>query len=820
MKFIKADIFQHDAFSLGRIKRLEIDFTQSNVFIILGSNGSGKSSLLQLLCTWPDDASRYKAGGYKTVTIENTGVIYDITCQYNGQDKYILKADGIVVYKGSHGQMFASAVEQHLGFSKLYRSLLLESASVTKMNAAQRSQWLMDLSGIDYTWALGLYDQLKAKRNMFAGSAKVNAQRLTQMSQTEQSSDEVKALVDKHKALMDAVSMMHSVRIPSQSDIEQSLSELKTYQVGIKTLLERISNARYTSAKVDSFESVQSVLERLKGITIELRSQINIQHEVVQECKAVIGDEHIDSQSLADKIQSDTELLNRKSATLQITSIEDSNAAARALKAYSSAYTWVNSFSSDVETIGAVYSPATLEAAKQESFKAVSRQNELNAALERISSRIEHYEEHLKNGQIQCPNCKHDFIAGYDKSDHISSQEKLSKVKLMIEQHKAVVVSTKQTLEMHERLKELWYAWSRFVNDHTFMGRWLNAIMDRHTENKQSISSQWDRLGIEINTLVDIQELKTRINVLQEKLNLSKSKNEALVQSAIERMNTAAIALEGFKTALQRITDVITRYDTKLNNIRSYDSLGVDLLRAVSDYDEKIADVQEVYRQHYFDKALKSLQSELASVEMQIRKNDQSSALIEGIKANLEQDKFAALCWGALAKAMSPKDGIIGKSLIAFLSDFFEQINNFIAQVWTYELTIVPIEIDEEGQNEIDYNFKLIQDSKELKDISFGSEAMKYIIDLAFRLTALLRVKENGIAMLDEPFTSLDQNHRSQAVFAMKNLIESDLFDQFFIISHHTEFHDVFSSASVICLDKRNISMPSTANNNVSIEYY
>jgi DNA repair exonuclease SbcCD ATPase subunit len=811
----------HDAFTLGRVKTLYVDFTKSNVFIILGSNGSGKSSLLQSLLTWPDDSSRYKPGGYKTVKILNDGKTYVLTCQYNGQDKYIMTCNEEVLYKGSHGQMFSSVVEQHLGFTKLYKSLLLENAQVTKMNSSQRSQWLMDLSGIDYTWALALYDKLKAKRNMFSGSAKVNAQRLAQMSKETVSESDECLLKEKQSKLMNAVSYMHSVRVPSQSNINDAIEELKEHEKSFKTLLRAINSKRYTNAQVDCAESIQSVLDLLKCIVIKLRSHINNKYELAQECKSIIGENTNDSvESLSENIIKTENEIEKISKSLTITKVEDTSISTKALVDYNKLYTWFNSFNKDWCSAGGIYSKNDLEQALKAFNKAQSRQSELTAALERISGRLEHYESHLSNGSVECPNCKHSFISGYNRLDHESSKEKLIKVKSMLSDHKlALEQSIKAKIEC-EHKKDLWYIWSKFVNDYSYMAMWLNKIMNEHVDTKIELGSLWDRLGFEIQTLTQLKELQEQLFISKNKLELIKHKNQADVLQAQTKLDQINKDLSTLSSSMQRVTDVIYKYEKKLLDIKSFNVIKNSLVSSFEKTNVLISNVDEVYRQHYFNHALQNMQSDLADVQSQLRKIDQSSAMIEGVKQNLEQDKFLSQCWAALAKAMSPKDGIIGKSLIAFLSDFFNDVNDFIEQVWTYELSVVPIEVDENGELDMDYNFKLIQDSKILKDISHGSEAMKYIVDLAFRLTALLRIKTGGVAMLDEPFTSLDQSHRSQATFAMKRLIESDLFEQLFIISHHSEFHEAFSSASVICLDPRNISVPSTANACVKIEHY
>jgi hypothetical protein len=53
----------------------------------------------------------------------------------------------------------------------------------------------------------------------------------------------------------------------------------------------------------------------------------------------------------------------------------------------------------------------------------------------------------------------------------------------------------------------------------------------------------------------------------------------------------------------------------------------------------------------------------------------------------------------------------------------------------------------------------------------------------------------------------------------LKEMILSDEYEQMFVISHHATMHDTFTQASVICLDSRNVTVPSNANEHVVIEY-
>lgn len=75
-------------FSLGHIERFEYRPMQKTQ-LILGSNGSGKSSLLGMLSPLPARSKDFKENGYKEIGISHDGSEYVLKSSYNGKHSFI-----------------------------------------------------------------------------------------------------------------------------------------------------------------------------------------------------------------------------------------------------------------------------------------------------------------------------------------------------------------------------------------------------------------------------------------------------------------------------------------------------------------------------------------------------------------------------------------------------------------------------------------------------------------------------------------------------------------------------------------------------------
>jgi DNA repair exonuclease SbcCD ATPase subunit len=227
---------------------------------------------------------------------------------------------------------------------------------------------------------------------------------------------------------------------------------------------------------------------------------------------------------------------------------------------------------------------------------------------------------------------------------------------------------------------------------------------------------------------------------------------------------------------------------------------------------------KEHLRRQAYNSIVEILQSELALKESTLRKNESAKELMDQTQKQIDDYKQQAGDIKLLIDALSPTDGIIAEGLFGFMSKFIEQLNSLIESIWNYPLSIKAPAACESEKLELDYKFPMTQVDKELTDVSEGSEAMLYIVDLAFRITALACYKQLGLLVLDEPFTSLDETHKINANNALNTILQDQVFEQVFMVSHNAHLHEAFKNASFIALNKMNITVPSNCNEDVKFD--
>ena len=83
MRYITLELKGYKRLSLNQIETIKL--TPENKFHwILGTNGSGKSSLIREITPLAATPSNYHKGGYKKVHVEDKGVEYKLTSDFTG----------------------------------------------------------------------------------------------------------------------------------------------------------------------------------------------------------------------------------------------------------------------------------------------------------------------------------------------------------------------------------------------------------------------------------------------------------------------------------------------------------------------------------------------------------------------------------------------------------------------------------------------------------------------------------------------------------------------------------------------------------------
>jgi ABC-type Mn2+/Zn2+ transport system ATPase subunit len=150
-------------------------------------------------------------------------------------------------------------------------------------------------------------------------------------------------------------------------------------------------------------------------------------------------------------------------------------------------------------------------------------------------------------------------------------------------------------------------------------------------------------------------------------------------------------------------------------------------------------------------------------------------------------------------------------------------MNALIRKIWSYPMRVLDCGVAGQAGAELDYKFPLMvnKDSNVVPDIKDASSGQQEIINLAFKVTAMmyLGLQESPL-FLDEFGKTFDEAHRTQAMHVIKSLMDQKPFTQLFMVSHYESTYGAFTNSEICVLCPNNITTPVEAkyNQHVTIE--
>lgn len=832
MKVTKLILSGYKRLMLNNIQHITL--TPTSVYqLILGTNGSGKSSILEELSPLPSNSKHYIKGGYKKIYVTHQNIDYVLTSifksgsgshsfiRYNGSESEELNPGGT-------GQIQKSLVEQIFGITPQIHQLLVGKTKFTSLSPAKRREWITMICSADYTYALGVYQKLRSGARDAQGALKHTKQRLYNETAKLEQLEDVKGLEDRYQRLHQELSVLFG----EQQRMSMTLDQLnKRYQTVMSQLDECardvMDKGEYLRGEnqqlgfADLTQAQEALQQNLteQEVNKSLRQQLGKEYQelsdLIQGMKANNVEDAGSLKEQIAQIHSERASVRQKLATYPTLQAE-AKAARRSIYEASGAIT--TALKQLPPNKDRTFTRDRVTQANQDK-ELVERKVERNrnniASLER---RLQHLES-LK--EEECPKCHHVWVPG--KSD-----QDVAKYRHFIAQETKEMEANKEALD--ELVKYLDKA-----EDYRFAFNTFRTI----TQEYPRLVDLWDRLLNDSRLMSDPSALVGLVNTFSREVEYHVSLEE--LQEREERLETllkSASGNEGGAAGLEkRLTTLqqqLQEIGVTLKQLHRDEMILKDFVRDTTRYlkrveqlDDLLAEVQELYdnmvegeRQHILTETIQSHQNELAGV--QSRRSEKQT--LEGVIADLQRDhdqltvdqKALAL----LAASLSPTDGLIAEQLVGFIKNFVDHVNRFIGSVWTYELNVKPCGVD---GGDLDYKFPFTvndgQGTLAVSDISEGSEAQLEIINLAFRLVTMIYLKlEEYPLYLDELGRSFDEQHRRNVMDFIKRLADGGNYTQLFMVSHFAAEYGAFTQAEVLVLSDANIAVPLHHNEHAIIE--
>ena len=793
MKIIKLILRDYNLLFLNNIK--EIIFTPTKkTNLILGTNGSGKSSLLKELSPLVFDKKHFGENGYKEVHIEHNNKMYILTQEGN---KCSFKENGVELNASANRKVQSTLVKEKLKYDIDYHKLFLGITNFTTMSPSERKEWLIRLSNVNYDYSLGYFKRLLSRDRDIRGTIKILNSKLME--------DKVNLLTDeiklKYKEDLKAVSTLIDTMLENKEKISFDNNDYNKILESMILVNENLISKICTNVALKDIDNeiskISNELEHLDKInTVKIKQ--------LEEAKHFKESNSIVEKGLEDNLNKIKRDIEKLSSEIKIPySILSTTSVLSLLKLIKNR---VFSILADISTLNV---NLTLEEAAEIS-KNILNLEKFKAATDIKISTLENelkISKEKKDESVTCNKCSNVFNPYY-------TIEKEQEMILSIEKNKSLLT------EALSKLKDLNETNSKYLNKQNLISEFYSLFSNSSVLNN-FITSIISSFNIQTSSMQILKELEFEFNVLEDKFikisNLeveSKKIKEELDKIKLftnlrkdnnldyDKLNNE-ISEDNIKSAKlkQYLNDLNNDKNTK-QNIKLLTLKYISLLKS---QEESLNN--EIKKEK--NKLLEDIISECRSIKFDLEDKIKKSDLLEDRLKILEKDikeleNKSRLLKSAI-EALSPSGGLIADSILSFIKNLVIDMNYIINSIWSYDLEIKACDLE---NGDLDYKFPVVSDSRGFtEDVGLTSSSMKEVIDLAFKIVAMkYSSMEDYPLFLDEFGRTMDMSHRVRAYSAIDN-VSSGIFSQVFIVSHFSGVYNRFSDSDTIVLDSKNISI-------------
>jgi energy-coupling factor transporter ATP-binding protein EcfA2 len=808
-------------FYVKGIETFEINPTMKTQ-IVLGTNGSGKSSLLKIGFTvLPAEKSDFETGGYKLVHVLHHGKSYVLRTDISGKSPtHSFICDGEEYNEGHTGAVQKELVREHFGMTSELHDVLSGQLVFTKMSSLERRQWITLLSSADFDYVIKLHGRIKRAARDTGAVIKHQSGRLVQESAKKiddatfntlrrQSQEITEKLIRLHQhskrdGIADNFDYYSRQYTQLSSDVEALLARAKYLRVSIPTAVKSTQDDDVIQLK----ESLRSRAQMLEAALHEVSER---HQEIDRQLHNIAELEEIDPavlQTRLTEIKVEQERLRGRFKT-----------AAEVDRLPNHQYC----FAVVQETMETLHGVNTVDASYLDRNTIQAKQRELSELQEKMMAgtskigELEYRLDHIHNSSvIQCPACHHQFkegISGDEEGNIKELLEKGTRFRQSMEQrirtvrdwlqeaHQAGdVIHTLQRLRDHNPdLVELW----KLIQNAGGFGR-----------GRELVQLCTDFIS-DVKTKLALNELEHEAAPLVERLNALKQLDQSsglrdVAHSLSERVVDLKSHLLDTRTTLREVEQFYDRM-VEAREIGVTVERSLERLNDLMDQMVKFIAVEEIAAQ------VKRHQVQLGMLEQSLAEAEVQMGIVNDLNRSLEQAKAEEKALITLEKILSPKDGIIAEQIMVFINTFISSINDVIAKVWGYNLALDTCNIEE---GELDYKFPMYVHTADniIPDIAFGSDSQVDIVNQAFRLVVYKFLNLEGYPLyLDELGRTFDEVHRLNLTLAVKDLMEDEIYSQVFFISHSFESQNSFPSSQIAVIDDSHVTLKRAYNEHVTI---
>ena len=813
---------------LRLVKYLRITESVTNVFeinptaptqFIIGTNGSGKSSIMYELSPLPAEKAFYAKGGSKEIHLTHDGSFYVLISNFEeGQHHHFLK-DGKELNEGGTITVQKELVKQHLRYTSEIHQMVTGARRFHQMSLSERKYWFTTLADADYEYAINVFNKIKDRARDVSGALKLAKKRLVIESSKLIPQEEFDALKRSCDALYEQVQFLIEHRqIPEHNvnDLGTGIeAEWAKIEYSAKTLLRRIKTLRKELPNTE--EGITAEINRLQSeiaVCQSLSQRFYDEHSKVAQLFEAWQQSRLESIAEIDKEITQAEKDKEAAQASLLLKLEQQAPAQVVLASCETIEQWLPSVIDGLVNNRELQWGRAAFAILNEEIDALGVQiNTENNKAARAQQIIDHQRQHKDDEEVKCPRCSHGFKLSFDPlvlEDAVKAQAL----------YKTQVESLQEQLAKKQELRT---KMSDYFTTYKHVVSTLNAtpgmgVFCLYLQQNEIITNSPEKIGLYLSHFKRdagqwsvIERSEQRITSTRDLLEKTMGSENASSHDIAERkvkLEHEIADNEQRKRSLALDIEQLQRHQRDLKQITELQTL---ITEAQENCSKLTINATETLRRQIYNELLRNVQSNLATQEQALRASERQQSVINAVTDEINgliQDEEALKL---LMKELSPTEGLIAEGLFGFMKTFIREMNKIIKLVWTYPLVVKPCAL--ESSDSLSLNYKFPMDvggsSQPRKDVSEGSDGMLEMIDLSFRISAMkaLRIGDYPLC-LDEFGKTLDVTHKQATIGLLSAIIELDQFEQLFMISHDVVQYGSLGTAEICVLHAANIQLP------------
>lgn len=802
---------------LGLSNITELDYlVDKPIQLILGTNGSGKSSILAVASPTAPDPSAFGNGGAWGFDCSHRGSEYCLSAKFGTKNTYTFVKDDEYLLTDGNASLFNQLVEYHIGYNKKLHEILTGAIGFCQMTPAKREELLMTVSNNDFGYINSIF--IKAKQSVTAAKGTldhISNKLLDSTSKLEsiRMEDGIEAHIEELRSKITelyplsnpSADMQHAIDLMSQWEKKVIASVNQTSPV-LKNVIKLKKSLGYIKQPSD----IETNIDRLKDNCAEVDANIKFNLSELSKINDILSSMERFTEFGGD-VETEYHSLKNKVKVLPVPHLWDAGKSSTIVSACYREYLDNPSYKCNK-----VFN-------RTEVAEAFETERLLRDELSTAKGKIAQGEEYLRHaelasiGNVTCPKCSTLILA-----DGAITEEKIDVVKGKLAEYKKSLLDVTKQIEISNELvteikkfEECKAAVLSFVNRypiviptfHSYSG--TAEVLNSHSKVVADLFSLYNK-HLEYD---EMEKLKSDLAEIDEARRLRAILSDGNISDPSLYYAQLQTTLDG----LYRDKDILTTELNTLTTLNKQYSMLSDLtrenIRLRSEYEQIVVNIADEMLYDSINGQLSTAQQALAISTEQLRNYKQLQERID----ELEKDKTH---WTEklevrklLVQTLSPKQGMIGDSLISIVSAFVQRLNTIVNKVWEY-----PLEVIIPNDDMMDMRFTSMVNNKPGPVIQKMSSGQQDIINLAVTILVMECLDLKDFPMyLDEIGASFDFEHRRKLITFLSHLAVSGHCSMMFLIQHYISSYGSISNSDTIVLNPDNIQLPVTFNEHITI---